>query len=626
MADEISLFPYVPRGEQIEIIQFIRDSIINRKSAVIESGTGTGKTICSLVGALEDQPYHGFKILYLTRTKSQQKQVMSEIRQINKKKHVFCVAIQGRSPTTCPMMGSDPELSSGTADELSKWCSEFKRKKGKDGHCKYFDNMEKVDVERFIYSMRQELPEPEAFQKKCLEMEICPYEMSKLALQFADVVCSPYSFLLTPAARRPFLEWMGVTLEELVVIVDEAHNVPDYLRDVITSEYTLYALDYAEKEARDWDNPIVLEDIRVTDVIDAMRWCFEEAIREYLIVEDGLIPPYFVEEGLMSRLGVTSISLGKICKAMTEIGEIVIERKKKERKLPRSYIRSFSNFIQFWMNCDEECYVKLINGGDKISLEAYCMDPYLAAEPFRECRSSIHMSGTLEPLEEYAQELGLEEPMIRTFNSPFDPNNLLTLYSNDVTTKHDELDDEMISDIEQEVVSFILATDRNTAVFFPSYVMMDRFISDGVIDRIGREVYCEKRGMTQIDLMDTVDTFRSSIGSVLFAVAGGRISEGLDFPDRDLEVALIIGIPYPYPTLKLRSLTQYAEMRFGNGWDHAVKSPTVRKMRQARGRLIRSETDRGVCVVLDKRIATIPGFGLDESDDIIMSIKTFFNE
>ncbi len=149
------LFPYVPRGEQKELIQFIRSSVADRKHAVIESGTGTGKTICSLTGVLEDQVYHGFKVVYLTRTKSQQKQVMKEMREINKRRKVFAVALQGRTPTTCPMMAKDPELSHGTPDELSKWCSEYKRKKGNG--CPYFDAIEKLDKDRFIGEMRETL-------------------------------------------------------------------------------------------------------------------------------------------------------------------------------------------------------------------------------------------------------------------------------------------------------------------------------------------------------------------------------------------------------------------------------------------------------------------------------------
>lgn len=622
----MDVFPYRPRGEQQDLIDFIRTAASERKCAVLESGTGTGKTVCSLTGAIEDQIYHGNKIVYLTRTKSQQKQVMSEIREINKKHTVFGVAMQGRSPSTCPMMAKDPDTLTGSPDELSRWCSELKKKK-KDG-CPYFAAMETINPETFIRKLREDLPEPETFHKYCLEKGLCPYEMTKLALPFANIVCTPYSFLLSPMGRRAFLEWLNVPLNELVVIVDEAHNIPDYLREIVTSEYTLHALDYAEKEANEWNNPEVHEGLFVTDVIQAMRVCFSEAIREYLIDEDGLIPPYFLEEELMSRLTLTSVALGKIYKTLIDLGEIVVEKKRSMKKLPRSYMRSLGSFLQFWSNCDEECYVKLINGGDNPSFEAYCMDPYIAAEPFRECRSSIHMSGTLEPLEEYAEELGLENAMLRSFPSPFDPEHLLSLYDPDVTTKHDDVvkDPDMIPLIEDRTVNLTTCVCRNTAVFFPSYAMMDRFIADGVPERFGRDVYYEKRGMTQTELMDTVDNFRLSEGSVLFAVAGGRISEGLDFPDKDLEMAIIIGIPYPYPTVKQKALVRYADRRFGNGWDHVVKSPTVRKMRQARGRLIRSETDRGVSIVLDRRVAGITGFDAEETDSFIATIRDFFGD
>ena len=74
----------------------------------------------------------------------------------------------------------------------------------------------------------------------------------------------------------------------------------------------------------------------------------------------------------------------------------------------------------------------------------------------------------------------------------------------------------------------------------------------------------------------------------------------------------------------MESLIRYSDFRFGNGWEHVVRTPTIRKMRQARGRLIRSETDRGVCVVLDRRVPALPGFDIDGHNDIIPRIRSFF--
>lgn len=103
--------------------------------------------------------------------------------------------------------------------------------------------------------------------------------------------------------------------------------------------------------------------------------------------------------------------------------------------------------------------------------------------------------------------------------------------------------------------------------------------------------------------MEAVERFKGSSakGAVLFAVMGGRVSEGVDFPDRELEAAIVVGIPYPKPTAKHRALLHYYELKFGRGWDYTVKAPVTRKLLQAIGRLIRTETDTGIAIILDRR-------------------------
>lgn len=622
-------FPYKPRETQKEIVSFIGGVVSSGRHAVIESGTGTGKTICSLAGALPFAKAHGKKVLYLTRTKSQQKQIITEMREIAKTEDVFAIAMQGRSPATCPMMTSDPELRSGTPEEMSRLCSHLK-KKGGQGRCAcpYYDAVTGLDVEEYVKTVRKDMPDPESFQRRCADDGLCPYEAAKACLPYADVIAVPYTFIVSPAIRRHLLDWLNTTIEELVVIVDEAHNLPDFLRESFTSEYRLRSLDHVEKESDAYHNPEVSDGIAVSDVVGAMRKCFAEAALEYLMDEDGLIPYGFMEEILMSELCTTSSRLHCICKNMIELGETIREEKKERRKLPRSYIGNLGLFIEFWMMCDDVGYVRLINGGDDPSFEAYCMDPYEPAEPFRECFSSIHMSGTLDPIHQYAKELGLHRCDERVFPSPFDPENLVTLYADDVTTRHKDLqiDPDNIGRIRDYIIDIVNGTGRNTAVFFPSYEMMERFITNGTADALDGEVFMERRGMPQVELMEVVDTFRSSSGGTLFAVTGGRVSEGVDFPSKDLEVAVIVGLPYPRPSFKKEALIRYFDHRFGNGWECVVKTPMVRKMRQARGRLIRSETDRGAAIILDNRVTQIYGFGAIRSRDPLRDANDFFDE
>jgi DNA excision repair protein ERCC-2 len=167
---------------------------------------------------------------------------------------------------------------------------------------------------------------------------------------------------------------------------------------------------------------------------------------------------------------------------------------------------------------------------------------------------------------------------------------------------------------------------KNTIVFFPSFALLRRFLADGVDLRIKKDVYQEEQGMRQPEIMELVNTFKISKKGVLLAVVGGRISEGLDFPEEELEVAVLVGIPYPKPTAKHRALEHYYEVKFGKGWEYTVHAPTTRKLLQSIGRLIRTETDRGFAIILDNRSKRFKNElnGLIQSWDPVKDLEGFF--
>lgn len=616
--------PYPPRPGQEELIGAIDSAMRERRCAVIEAGTGMGKTVSSLCGVLPTARERGLKVIYLTRTKSQQKQVVREAAAIDQ--GLLCVAVQGRSASSCPMMRNDPDLASGTSEEISKLCSEYKRRDQGGCHCKFYERIESEDIDSWVDIIRGQHPDSEAFARMAEDAGLCPYELVKYALPHADIVAVPYPFVFMPQVLDRFIEWIGVPISRTMMVVDEAHNLPDYLREVCTYECSMAALDLADKEVRDNGDHEVHEGLTVADIVAVMKEVLGSAVHEYLIDEDGMLPPYYLEEELMSRLGTTSVALSRICRAMEEIGDGIAERKRQMRKLPRTYIGSLSRFIQAWISGDEDLYVRLVVGGGNPKFQSYCMDPSEAADPMNLCHSSVHMSGTLEPLESYIAELGLERTITVRMGSVFPKENLLTLYSNDVSMRYEDRDNEQnYNRLTSLLLDTVNSVNVNTAVFFPSYQFMDRVLGDGFADRLGREAYYERRDMQQGDLMEVFDTFRTSEGSVLLCVTGGRISEGLDFPDKALELAVVVGIPYPKPTAKLRALTRYYDIRFGDGRRHVSLIPATRKVRQAIGRLIRSETDRGVAVVLDRRVAGMADIDAEPSDDIPSAVRGFLS-
>ena len=619
------LFPYEYRPGQRELVRFISNTVDDGMSPVVEAGTGTGKTVSALAATLPTVLERGMKVIYLTRTKSQQKQVIREAAAIGH--GILCVGLQGRTAASCPMMRDDPDLASGTSEEISKLCSEYKRRDAGECRCRFYANIEHTDIDSWVERIREEHPEPEGFARLCEEAELCPYEMLKYALPHADVIAASYPFVFMPQILARLVDWIGIPLHRMVIVVDEAHNLPDYLRDVQTFEYSRTALDLAEKEARENGDSEVHEGLTVTDIVGVLREVLGYAVKEYLIDDDGILPPYFLEDELMSRLGMTSVSIMRIVQALEDIGDSIAERKKQRRKLPRSYIGSMGRFMRAWLTGSEDCHVRLVLGGDNPCFQSYCMDPSGASDPLNECFASVHMSGTLEPIDAYIRDIGLDRAVPTTLNGFFPRENLLTLYSDEVSMRYeDRFIESNYARIRQLLYDTVNSVRVNTAVFFPSYQFMDRMLDDGVASDLGRDIYYERRDMPQEELMEVFDSFRTSEGSVLFCVTGGRISEGLDFPDKSLELAVLIGIPYPKPTAKMRAMTRYYDAKFGDGRLYVSIIPASRKMRQSIGRLIRSETDRGVAVILDRRAASLRDISPMLCGDIPAAVTSFFSQ
>lgn len=612
-------FPYVPRPEQEAMVSLLSDDLRAGRSVVMESGTGTGKTVVSLAGAIEASSGLNRRIVFLTRTKSQQRQVSVEARLMD----VVCVAMQGRGPATCPTISEDSSLADGTSQEMSRLCSRLK--KGEAGGCRFYDSITGSEIDAALAFVRSSCPDPDGFREYCRFKGVCPYEMSKRLLPYAEVVSAPYAFYFIPPIREHLMEWMGVSDRDCTVIVDEAHNLPQYLRETETCRCTARALKMAAKEAEAAGNPEVGAGLTATDMVRMMQDIMKSAMEEFLERDNDLIPPGYLTEEMMTRLGMGTGQIASCIGALIDAGERVAAEKESRRKLPRSHMASLGRFILDWWSCDRSKYAYLISGGENPSMEAFCLDPSEAAEPLRMCHASVSMSGTLAPLTAYSRELGLYDPDEKVFESPFPKENLRIVCASDVSTRFAEInsDDGTFERIKGHIISCLAVTGRSSAVFFPSYALMDRYVSDGLPDELGREVFFERRGMPQSELMDQVMDFRSTDGGVLFAVTGGRVSEGLDFPGREMELAVVVGIPYARPSAKQDALIGYSSNRFGNGWDMAVKFPAVRKMRQAIGRLIRSENDRGMAVLLDRRAATLD-LGAEPVADPAHEVGRFF--
>ncbi|HEC81836.1 MAG TPA: ATP-dependent DNA helicase [Thermoplasmatales archaeon] len=653
----MKLFPYKTRSYQRNIIQHIEESLTTGTPLVLESGTGSGKTVCAVSSTLAYALKNNKKIVYTTRTNAQQKQVIEETREIKKRfpketENVIAVGMQGRAHM-CLLAKNNPELQKGSADELARLCAEEKKKvrRGKRKGCIYFRKcVENEEAAKHALEwMKNSLPTAEELVKYCEEHTLCPYEINKLLVQDALLVVVPYIYVFDTNLRNMLLDWMGIGEEQIILVVDEAHNLPDYLRDLLSAQLSTYMLNSCLYETERFGDPLLLnKNLTISRFVkDLNNIIFELRQRfllggnnklKYVEKKDALLPPNAVVSQLTKKHSLDSEDMERIISALIAYGEQIQTAKQKQGKLPRSYIHKLGVFLSFWMNIDDEHYIKLIvdeTDGKNPRIEAYCLDPSLGANIVHRFLTSIHMSGTLSPLDEYRDSIGLPaHTMLYSYPSPFPRENRRILYVNDVTTRYDEIKNYkgMMKKIQQHITDICNATTKNTIVFFPSFDLMNICIRDGLIKKIKRPTYIEEQRMSQHDLMEVIRRFKEkedekNNGSVLFSVIGGRISEGMDFPADELEVAVIVGIPYPKPTARQKGLQRYYQKKFGKGWEYTVNAPTARKLLQAIGRLIRNETDKGIAILLDKRTPRFRRYISDvqATNDVLQELQNFIS-
>ena len=654
----MQLFPYKPRKNQTAIVKTIQKILTDKEDLIFESGTGSGKTICTLTATLQYALENNKKIIYATRTNAQQRQVIIELRQIcekNKKlkKDLLAVGMQGRS-NMCILARNDPELSKGTADELSRICSSEKKKAKSDNKnkgCLYFRNfLDKQKIENTSIWFKENLPTAEEFIKYCEKNKICPYEINKKLTRESKLVVVPYIYIFDQSIRNMLFDCLSTPEDDMILVLDEAHNLPNYIRDILSSQLSTYMINNCIFEAEKFGDPSVvdsrftissfcktlikiIQDLRDTYVYGIL----ENGIRTGSVKNnDAFIPSHDFETEIISRMKITSKTLHDIIGDLVAYGEKIQEYRQKDGKLPRSYIHSLGLFLDFWISLEMNHYSKLIvdtEGGKNPRIEAFCLDPSVGTEILRVFHSTIHMSGTLEPLEEYRDSIGLsEDAELISFPSPFSYTNRKILYVRDVTTKYDEIlkDNKIIDRMIKYVTNVCNGFPKNTMIFFPSFNIMSMFRKSDEICKIKRCLYFEEQEMSQIALMGLVSDFKEQgngegDGAALFSVMGGRISEGMDFPAEQLEIALIVGIPYPKPTARQRGLQRYYDIKFRKGWEYTVEAPTARKLLQSIGRLIRDENDRGVAVILDRRAQRFKRYihDLHESKDLLKDISNF---
>ena len=631
-------FPYqTTRPEQDQFIETISSAVRDQTSVLIEGSNGLGKTISALSATLPVAIERDLKIFYVARTHRQHDRVIEELKAIFRKNPVSGTSIRGRHQMCLNTFASKHTFDARSLMEL---CELLKVK----GRCPYYRNPDEQTYE--YLRLQQEIAarpyKASEIQRICRKKRLCPYELVKASLSGVRVIALSYLYIFDPIIRTMFLKTINSQLKKAILIIDEAHNLPETAIDISSSSLSLFVLKQAELEAKNFNNK------EIEFFVNFFR--NEIEIMTGKINREELISPETLIEIIQKYGSITNPRA--FFENLHETGSSIKRNLLAEGKNPRSYIHGMSEFLLRWLDTlGDESFVNIASRyltkekTPTAKLEIVALDPSKVTEPvFRSTYANVVMSGTLQPLEAYARITKLpENTMHRVLPSPFPEDNILSIVCLGVSTAMEKRTPSMYQTIIKRITEVVQNTPQNTGIFSSSFDVLNALLAEGLDRALHKPLFKEYRGMTSKANEKLVGEFKAcseTEGGVFIGVQGGRTSEGVDFPGNQMNSVIIVGVPYAEPTPRVKAQIGYYEKCFPKlGREYGYVLPAMKKASQAAGRPVRSLEDRGAIIFLDYRFATsycrnfLPSWInrglkiLPNSDNLLSNeIQKFFNK
>jgi len=596
-------FPYQSlRPNQEDFIKLVDNAVRNGENLVIEAPTGFGKTISVLAGALPYAKEMGYKIVYLARTHKQMDRVIEELKAISNKTHVSGVEFRSRKELCLHQYVQNFAPDAYNAMIV---CKNLK----KLGKCEFFENLKKKkeEFDELAQYFLQKPAEPMTILTHSKMLDFCPYELTRKIAFNSDVIVASYLYMINPAIRENFMAYFDFDYSDLIVIFDEAHNLPNQAINALSDRLSVYSINRAIKEADEYKEHEIANFLSI--FLKGLENLYQEKLRDIKIDEVPILPESIFYH-IFDVLKINEKQLIRILDQMVKAGDAIREDKIERSLPPRSYVGRVGEFLLLWFALiGKEDYLFLMSREKGFSLELVALDPSKALGFVKNVQSAIFMSGTMTPLEAFADIMGIEGKL-KKFPRIVKKENAIVLVAKDVSTRGDERSLELYKKMAKYIVEAAKLIPKNVGVFTASYEVLEGLLSANVDIQIqeasGKKVFIEKRGVSSKENDLLVMAFKEEAkgdGAVLLGVMGGRNSEGQDYSGDEMNGVILVGIPYARPTPKVQAQVRYFENKFPRkGKYYGYVLPAHKKLVQAAGRVHRSEEEKGAVIVLDYRL------------------------
>jgi len=415
-----------------------------------------------------------------------------------------------------------------------------------------------------------------------LAHQVCPYYLSQEMARWADLVVADYNYYFDFGAMLFSLAQLNQW--RVAVLVDESHNLVERARSMYSASLDQYHL----KTLRD-------------SAPQPLKKPLQRLNREWNALHKDQLAPYQAYAARPDKL-LQALSL-----CVSAMGEYFNEH---PESLSGDLQAFYFDVLQFAKVAElfNEHFIFDISKrqlSGKRSSSTLCLRNVVPAEFIRPrltaARSSALFSATLSPRHYYANLLGLPADTAWVdVESPFEAEQLQVRIVAEISTRfvHRQASLEPIVEL---IARQYTQQPGNYLAFFSSFDYLQQ-VAQLLAERHPQIVlWQQSRGMAEAERQAFLDQFTEHSQGIGFAVLGGAFGEGIDLPGARLIGAFIatLGLPQLNPVNEQMKLRMGAI--FGAGYDYTYLYPGLQKVVQAAGRVIRSQQDRGVVMLIDDR-------------------------
>jgi DNA excision repair protein ERCC-2 len=454
------------------------------------------------------------------------------------------------------------------------------------------------------------------------EYQVCPFELSLDISLWVDAVICDYNYVFDPKVylRRHFAE----EPVNYAFLVDEAHNLVDRAREMFSAELSIKELTDVKRATRSALPRFARALTKLISEIKKLKGGAESEAHELdspgadmdLFSTKKMTPLNPSTSGGVIRRegGRTATTFKQFPQDLTPPLERTIEiaeewlTQNQPTEFRDGLLQIYFQLYAFQRTAElyDERFVTLVEQGELERIKLFCLDPSaLLQKALARGRSAILFSATLSPIDYFRELLGgKEEDPVLQLNSPFVPEHLAVLVHDQVRTDFKSRG-QTLEEVAQAIATLVRERSGNYLVYFPSFQYLNAVVEQFQQLQTSIPILVQRPGMSEFEreaflAMFSVEQGRTLVG---FAVLGGIFGEGIDLIGDRLIGAIVVGTGLPQLSVERGMIQDYFQRKEGRGFDYAYTFPGMNRVLQATGRVIRSEKDRGVVMLIDARFA-----------------------